>query len=195
MIQVISGWVKKWTLIIWMIVLLIALYALIFHRDILTASHLVNFLWRFGPYLLIVYFLLSVLRGFTLVPSTPFVLAGILLFPSNLPFVYVISLLWIIFSSSMVYFFSREMGFEKIFQKHKGYEKTQKLLEKYGFPFVAIWSFVIIVPTDLVCYLAGTMKMNYSKFILAVTLGEWLICIPLVFWGGNVIEFFLSRFF
>ncbi len=72
----------------------------------------------------------------------------------------------------MVYFFSREMGFDTVIMTNKSYEKTHNLLEKYGFPFVMFWSFLPVVPTDLICYAAGVLRMNYLKFIIAVVIGE-----------------------
>lgn len=59
-------------------------------------------------------------------------------------------------------------------------------MEKYGFPFVCLWSFLIVVPTDLICYIAGTMKMPFHKFISAVTIGEGLICVFLIY-GGDLL--------
>jgi uncharacterized membrane protein YdjX (TVP38/TMEM64 family) len=133
---------------------------------------------------------MSSLRGFTLIPSTPFVLVGTLLFPENLVFVFLISIIGILLSSTMIYFFSREMGFEEILmKKYKNKVTTyEKWLQKYGFPFVLIWSFLIIVPTDLICYIAGTLKMNYTKFITAVAIGESLICLILIFGGASLIH-------
>jgi uncharacterized membrane protein YdjX (TVP38/TMEM64 family) len=119
-----------------------------------------------------VYFILSALRGFTLIPSLPFVLVGVILFPGELYFVYSISLLGILLSSTMVYFFSREMGFEKILLSHhpQAIERSGKWVRQYGFFTVLIWSFLIIVPTDIICYIAGVLRMNYWKFIIAVAL-------------------------
>ncbi len=93
MIHHISFVVKKLLLVLWVCVLLGGLYMVVFHSDILTGAYLAEFLRSFGTYLLVVYFALSMLRGFTLVPSMPFVIAGVILFPTELMFVYTISLL------------------------------------------------------------------------------------------------------
>ena len=51
-----------------------------------------------------------------------------------------------------------------------------------------IWSFLLIVPTDVICYIAGILRMKYWKFIWAVAIGEGIICIILIFWGSGLIE-------
>jgi uncharacterized membrane protein YdjX (TVP38/TMEM64 family) len=58
-----------------------------------------------------------------------------------------------------------------------------------GFFFVALWAFFPLVPTDLVCYVAGTTKMNYLKFILAVCAGELILCSFYIFFGGAVLDY------
>jgi uncharacterized membrane protein YdjX (TVP38/TMEM64 family) len=120
----------------------------------------------------VIYFLLSALRGFTLIPSTPFVMAGLLLFPDNLAFVYMISMAGILISATMIYFFAREMGFDTmILGKHTELtEKCRRWTKQYGFWAVLVWSFLIIVPTDLICYVAGTLRMRFWKYILAVAI-------------------------
>jgi uncharacterized membrane protein YdjX (TVP38/TMEM64 family) len=47
---------------------------------------------------------------------------------------------------------------------------------------------LIIVPTDLICYVAGTLRMRFWKYILAVAIWEWMICVILIFGGDAVIN-------
>jgi uncharacterized membrane protein YdjX (TVP38/TMEM64 family) len=65
----------------------------------------------------------------------------------------------------MLYYFSEAMGFDGYFRKHASYKKIHTFLEKYGFPLVAVWSFAPVVPTDIICYVAGIMRMNVYKFL------------------------------
>lgn len=83
----------------------------------------------------------------------------------------------------MVYFFSREMGFEEILLKKypRAIKKYEKWIASYGFRTVSLWSFIIFLPTDLICYIAGILQMKFWKFILAVALGEGIICAFLIF--------------
>ena len=106
--------------------------------------------------------------------------------------VLVVSMLGILLSSSMIYFFSEYLGFSEFFEKHKpeliGRLKV-RLEHPLGFLFVAFWAFFPLVPTDLVCYIAGTTKMNYWKFIAAVLVGEVMQCSFYVFFGGAVASY------
>ena len=38
------------------------------------------------------------------------------------------------------------------------------------------WAMFPFVPTDIICYVAGTFRMHSGKFLLGITLGE----IPIV---------------
>jgi len=179
-----------WASVIW------AVWYYIIHPEAFTSEKISDFFMGFWRFFLVVYMLVSVLRGLTLIPSTPFVLAWVLLFPGELLKVYIISLIWILLSATMIYFFSREMDFEKIILwKHKKIMKIwEKWISKYWFYTVLVWSFVIIVPTDIICYIAGTMKMRYAQFITAVAIWEWLICIILIWWWDVTFEFLKQLF-
>jgi uncharacterized membrane protein YdjX (TVP38/TMEM64 family) len=54
--------------------------------------------------------------------------------------------------------------------KHASNKKIQRAIEKYGVFAVTLWSFAPVVPTDLICYVAGTVRMNFWKFVLALIL-------------------------
>jgi len=111
---------------------------------------------------------------------------GVVLFPQNPFIVLFISMLGIISGSSFIYFSANFLNIEKLFGK-KSLEKTNKinqLIEKYGLFIIFIWAFIPIVPTDLICYVAGKYKMNYLKFILALFFGE-LILVALYIWTGK----------
>lgn len=192
--SVIKSWItpRKIVLIIWVFFLISCLGFIILNPHLREPREIAIFLERFNNYILLVYFILSILRGFTLFPSTPLVIAGTILFPNNLFLVLFISMVGIIFSSSMVYFFSDYLGFSEYFKKHS-HQKIQqikaKLETKKGFLFVFLWSFMPILPTDLICYIAGTIKMNFKKFLLAMICGELIICSIYVFVPAHIFDF------
>ena len=190
MIKNISHIIKYILIVIWISLILFWASIFIFHPEYLTAQNIKVFFDRFGEYMIFTYLIISIFRGFTLIPSTPFVLAGLLLFPDNLILVYIISLTGILLSAAMIYFFSREMGFEEILlKKHKKLIlKSEFYTQKYGFFAVTLWSFLIIVPTDLICYVAWTLKMNFWKFIWGVFIWEWIICWILIYGWWNLIQ-------
>lgn len=187
----ISSIIKKSLITLWLILIIGCGFYFLTHPWFFTVDSLRIFLEQFWSALLIIYLLLSALRGFTLIPSLPFVLVWVVLFPDNLYFVFVISLIGILLSSTMVYFFSREMGFEEILLRKypHGMKRYEKWIQSYWFLTVALWSCIIVVPTDLICYIAWVLQMNFWKFILAVALWEGIICGFLIFGGGAWFRF------
>ena len=79
-------------------------------------------------------------------------------------------MLGIIFSAVLIYEFSDMMGFDEMFARHAGSDRVKNAIEKYGFYAITLWSFVPIVPTDLICYIAGTVRYSFWKFVLALTI-------------------------
>jgi uncharacterized membrane protein YdjX (TVP38/TMEM64 family) len=186
-----SSVVRRGCLAVWLVVILASVGSYMVYPQSFTAGNISAFLLRFQGEIWLVYFAMSALRGFTLLPSTPLVIAGTVLFPSQKIFVLIVSIVGISLSSSMIYFFSEYLGFNEYFENHKP-ELTHRIKARLehplGFLFVALWAFFPLVPTDLVCYLAGTTKMNYWKFIAAVMAGEMVLCSFYIFWGGSLIS-------
>lgn len=157
-----------------------------------SADSIAGFLLRFDREVLLIYACLSILRGFTLLPSTPLVIAGTLIYPEQPLLVLFISLAGILLSSTMIYYFSEFLGFSDYFENHKpklSHKLKAKLEHPLGFLFVALWAFFPLVPTDLVCYLAGTTKMNFWKFIAAIFIGELILCTCYIYFGGSLLKF------
>ncbi len=178
--------------VVWILVLAGGVGWYLSSPDSFTAEKIAAFLQRFQSSIWLIYLAFSALRGFTLLPSTPLVIAGTILFPGQSWTVLAASMAGILFSSTIIYYFSEFLGFDEYFEGHKP-EMTHRIKARLehplGFLFVAGWAFFPLVPTDLVCYLAGTTRMNYWKFIAAVGIGEVILCIFYIFFGGSVINF------
>jgi uncharacterized membrane protein YdjX (TVP38/TMEM64 family) len=131
-----------------------------------------------------VYILASFVRGLVLLPSLPLVLVWVLFFPNSPHLVFAISMVGIVFSAILIYEFSDMMGFDEMFAEHTHSKKVWDMIEKYGFYAILLWSFAPIVPTDLICYVAGTVRYHFWRFVLALTIGEWLI-VAIIVYGGR----------
>lgn len=171
----------------WASIIAAAFYFYLTDPASFTSENVARFLQTFESHIWLAYLAMSVLRGFTLLPSTPLVLAGTMLYPDQPLLVFVISIAGIILSSSMIYFCSGIMGFSDFFAG-KNPEKLQRIrkgLERPGgFAFVAAWAFFPFVPTDAVCYIAGTARMKFLKFIAAIFAGESLLCTVYILCGS-----------
>lgn len=163
----------------WASIIVAALYFYFTEPQSFTAENIASFLQSFESQIWLIFLAMSVLRGFTLLPSTPLVVAGTILFPGQPFLVLGISIVGIILSSSMIYFFSDLLGFSAYFERKKprSLSRIRNGLEKpRGVAFVAAWAFFPLVPTDAVCYVAGTARMHFPKFISAIFAGELLLC-------------------
>jgi uncharacterized membrane protein YdjX (TVP38/TMEM64 family) len=163
------------------------LYGYFFHRDSLQRIFLELSIsppsWFYAAYLA-----LGCIRGFTLVPATYLVVAGMLVLPP-LP-LYVLTVAGIIVSSSAVYYFAEAMEFDRFFERRysRQVERLRALMTRRELPIVIIWSFFPIAPTDLVCYVCGALRVDLKKCLLGVTIGEGAICAVYIFLGGHALS-------
>ncbi len=186
-----SSLLRIFFIALWLTVIVSGIGAYLLYPNEFTALKIADFLLRFQGEIWIVYLAMSVLRGFTLLPSTPLIIAGTVLFPTQPFAVLTVSIIGILLSSSMIYFFSDILGFSDYFENHKP-ELTHRIKTRLehpaGFAFVALWAFFPFAPTDLVCYVAGATRMSFPKFIGAVFAGEMILCIFYIFFGNYLLN-------
>lgn len=111
-------------------------------------------------------------------PSTPFVIAGALLFPDNLLLVLFISMTGIMLSATALYYFSDILGFSEYLEKRypNKVKKWENKLQSSKATFLVLgWSFFPLVPTDIICYAAGIVKMPYKYMFIGVFFGELIL--------------------
>ena len=120
----------------------------------------------------IVYILLGSFRAFTLVPATFLLLIGLPFFPPL--WLLIITMTAVIVSSSICYFFAEALHMDEFFERKypKQIRKLKQLLQRYQLPIIIGWSFMMFLPTDLICYVCGTLRINFPKFIFGLLLGE-----------------------
>lgn len=181
---------RKIILVLWIVTTLSLGYWISLHREYLEPHHLLHFFQSFGVWAIWVYIIVSFLRWLLLLPSLPLVLVGVLFFPDNLHLVFLISMLGIVFSWVLIYQFSDVMGFDDMFDQHVHGSRLKNAIEKYGFYAVILWSFVPVVPTDLISYMAGAVRMPFWRFVIALTIGESLIVGIIVYGGREMMKIF-----
>lgn len=133
---------------------------------------------------LLVYFIISTLRGFTLIPSTPFVLAGILVFPP-LP-LFLVNLAAVYSSSAVLYYMTKSMRFDNFFFTHypEQVERLINLLRKRELPVISLWGFAPFIPTDMIVCICSVLRISIWKTLMGVSLGEGIICAIYIFGGS-----------
>jgi uncharacterized membrane protein YdjX (TVP38/TMEM64 family) len=177
---------RKVVLLAWLVVLATALYIYFFHRNALQAL-LLELSASPPSWVYAVYLALGCVRGFTLVPVTYLVVAGMLILPP-VP-LYALTVVGIIVSSAAVYYFAEAMQFDRFFMKRYAPQvmRLRALMARRQLPIVIAWSFFPIAPTDLVCYVCGALKVDLKKCLLGVTIGEGAICAVYIFLGGQAL--------
>ena len=181
---------KKKIFLIWFLFVIIILLLYFLKHDFFQPENLKN-LFEYGLILgLFIYFVLGSLRGFTFLPVTIMIFAGILVFPP-IP-LFIINLICILISSTIVYFWGEYLGFDKYFNKKypKQVLKLKSALNERELPVIALWSFFPFVPTDLICYTSEILKIKLGKCLLGVAIGEGIICAIYIFGGSSILHYF-----
>jgi uncharacterized membrane protein YdjX (TVP38/TMEM64 family) len=176
----------------WMILIGCSLIAYIVYADKLSGPAIGDWIKQHSSFILIIYSLVCALRGLLMLPATPFIFAGILLFPTQPFLLLILSLCCIMVSSLLIYYASRYLnvaGF--IARKHplESASITSKLSQSSGFWFITAWALLPFTPTDLIIYGAGTIKIPVWKVVLPVLLGEAVICAFYIFNGTALIKY------
>lgn len=135
-----------------------------------------------------IYLGLGAIRGFALIPVTNLVVIAIPIFP---PWpLFVLTLAGIVISSASIYAFAGSMKLGEYFErKHpEKMERVHAAMRRNPLAIVTAWSFLPIVPTDLICYVCGVMRISFWRFILGVLIGEGAICAIYIFAGNQLLE-------
>jgi uncharacterized membrane protein YdjX (TVP38/TMEM64 family) len=142
-----------------------------------------------GPWAFAGFVLASIVRGPLLIPSTPVVLAGGALFPDRLPLVLLVSMIGIVFSAALLHRFPGFAGYDqKLAAKYpEQLARLQVHLQKpRAVVFVTAWAFFPAVPTDLICYAAGLVRMPLGRLLTGIVIGELPLVTAYILAGRHV---------
>lgn len=185
--------VKKNLFALWILSIVTFFVYSIYNPNFLDHNHMKLTLEQYASQIFIIYFLICLFRGMFLLPSSPFVVLGAFLFPNKLWLVFIISLIGIFTSAIIIYYFSTFFGFDKYF-KEKFPNKIEKIQGQMNSPkaflLVVAWSAFPFVPTDLMCYVAGTIRMNFARMVTAMIIGEIPLVFFYVFYTQKALEMF-----
>lgn len=180
---------RKGLFIAWFAMLVVGLIYYLTHRELFTAERLADYVLYNKEQLIACYALLFIVRGFTLLPSTPLVIAGTMVFQSQPVMVLSISMAGIMGATAMIYYFSDRLGLSDFFGKkyaQKLVQVRERLERPSGLLFLIFWAFFPAVPTDLAAYVAGTIRMNFGRFFVAVFIGELILCAACIWGMGEI---------
>ncbi len=169
--------------------LFVAAFALLYYRYSLLWETELTLLAAASVWLAYgLYVVLGALRGFALIPVTNLILLAIPLFPP-VPLL-VLTLVGIAVSSASIYAFAGSLKLGKYLERThaRHMERLQTALRRNPTSIVTAWSFLPIVPTDLICYVCGVMRISFPRFMFGVLVGEGAICAVYIFAGASLLD-------
>jgi uncharacterized membrane protein YdjX (TVP38/TMEM64 family) len=137
----------------------------------------------------LVYLALGAVRGITLVPATSLVLLGLPFFPPGPLFV--LTLAGILLSSASIYLFAGAWRLDAILEARHPHRvaAVRRVLHAHELSIIIGWSFFPLVPTDLICYVCGSLRVGFLKCLAGVAIGEGAICAIYIFAGDYALRY------
>lgn len=182
---------KRIAIITWAVFLIFIISFYIYDRSIF--QHFLNFAFSYSYYFGLFLFLLAgCLRGFTFIPSTLLIIVGLLFFKQGI--LLILMIIGILVSSTFVYYFAKSLRFGESFNK-KYFNKIiqiKRLLKKNELPIIIGLSFFPLFPTDVICYVCGSLNIDYKKFIFGILIGEGIACSLYIYIGAHFISILSS---
>ncbi len=178
---------RSFLVLLWLTAVGIAGFMYFFHHDALQQA-LAGLAERPSGWRYTAYLVLGCLRGFTLIPVTYLVVAGMLVLPP-LP-LYLLTVAGIVVSSAAVYYFAERLRLGAFFERRYAPQvrELRAVLARRELPIVIAWSFFPMAPTDVICYICGALKVDLKKCLLGVTLGEGTICAIYIVIGTRMLS-------
>lgn len=163
---------KRKTFLVWLLFVAVVLTVYLTNQDRIDVDWIRAVVQDNRLLIIPFYLLLLSCLGLAFIPSTPFAIAGVILFDPTAA--YLLNLVGIITSSTIVYHFAGFLGLSSLFET-KYPEQTMKVrraLDRKEMPIIIGWSFFPVVPTDLIIYVGSTLKIPLWKCLLGVLIGE-----------------------
>ena len=185
--------IKRITLIVWLLFLIGIWVYYIYNPDFFTAENIANILSKYKGYIFVIYTIIGIFRGLSLLPNMTLVIAGTILFPNEQILLLITSVIGIVGSSTIIYFFSKFLDINVVFEKKypKKIEFLKNKMNKYGVWILLLWAFIPIAPSDLISYVSGSIRFNFWKFTLAFTSGHIVIYLIVIYFSSGFFSFLL----
>jgi len=173
---------------IWLFLVALAIGLLLLFPDWLTRDSISAYLGSLGSGALLVYLLMCITRSLLMIPVTPFVLAGAITFPDLLMLVFAISMAGIVMGAFLIYSFPAFGGYDRLLEERfptKIARLEDTMRGNRYFWIIAGWSFFPLVPTDLICYVAGMVRLPFRKVVGPLMIGEIPLVTIYVYFGSE----------
>lgn len=185
---------KKFIGWIWLSLIATMFVFLAFNPKYLSVSYLSEAIRHYEENIWLVYTAMLLFRCLLMFPPTPLLFLGYVVFPKYIFLVTGMVVISIMISATFFYFFAGSMGWHHFFRKRYP-ERMNKIETKLRQPkalyIVMFWSFLPVFPTDVLCYVAGIVRMPFKIFISGVFLGQ----LPIMYLYALLGDYFFDYFF
>jgi uncharacterized membrane protein YdjX (TVP38/TMEM64 family) len=180
---------KKIIIYAWIILLLLVFIAYLYFPKIINLENFFNLIS--GNYILaiLIFTIFVILRGFTLISPLLVTMASLILF-SPLE-VFIINSFGIVISSFLIYKVSDYLGFDDYIENNyqEKVKKIRKSFEKKEIPIMIGWSFFPFFPTDILVYVAASLKVSLWKCLVGIFIGTALINFISIYLAERLIQY------
>jgi uncharacterized membrane protein YdjX (TVP38/TMEM64 family) len=137
-----------------------------------------------GPWVWPIYVTLNVLCAFLLLPSMPLVLALCALLPEQPAKAWMIALSGVLASSLAIRYFAGCFGLARLLDANAHSGRLRERFARYGAWALGVGAAMPFFPTDLGCYVASAARMPLPRYLVAVLIGEGLLCAAVIAFGS-----------
>lgn len=180
---------KKIIIYAWIILLLLVFIAYLYFPKIINLENFFNLIS--GNYIIaiLIFTIFVILRGFTLISPLIVTMASLILF-SPLE-VFIINSFGIVISSFLIYKVSDYLGFDDYIENNyqEKVKKIRKSFEKKEIPIMIGWSFFPFFPTDILVYVAASLKVSLWKCLVGIFIGTALINFISIYLAERLIQY------
>jgi len=171
---------------LWSLVILLAIIFLVFNSKFLSPEYLKSILIGYENFLWPIYIFILIARVPLVFPPTPVLFLGFLLFPALKILVVILLLLSTLLSAAFFYFFAGHSDLREYF--HRKYPRqTAKIERSLSKPmavwFVILWSTIPIAPGDLLCFIAGVVRIPFKYLIIGMIIGQLPLLLAYAYLG------------
>ncbi len=141
-----------------------------------------------GPALWLLLLALQCTCALLMVPSLPLVLASTLLYPDQPAWVLLLALVGVLFSALLIRANARFLRLHSQPLRRRSLRRARVWIRRHGSPALCLWCMAPFLPTDLGCYIAAAARMPLSRYLVAILLGESVLCAAVIYGVAGLVS-------